>query len=87
MSKHKHFRPIIPPANRPDARPNYRKVIEAALEDGTLQLAPGTLSVINVQYDDWCAIFQGEPCNCNPDIIQKPPIPPEENKAGKGNKS
>lgn len=23
---------------------------------------------VTVEHDDWCAIFQGQPCNCNPDI-------------------
>jgi hypothetical protein len=75
MIKRRNYRPSANEANRPNPRPNYRRIIEAVLQDGTLSPTPGAVSVINVQHDDWCAIFQGEPCDCDPDIIQDPPLP------------
>ena len=28
---------------------------------------------INVSHDDWCALFKGGVCNCDPDIREMPP--------------
>jgi hypothetical protein len=70
----KHYRPITHQAHRPNTRPNYRKIIEAAIKNGTMAPAPGTASTIEILHDDWCVIYQGEPCNCDPDIIQHPSL-------------
>jgi hypothetical protein len=80
MSKRKHYRPFINPRYRPDTRPNYRKIIEAAITAGTLSAEPGTVSVLEIQHDLDCAIYQGEPCDCDPAIIQNPPFPPDNDK-------
>lgn len=29
---------------------------------------PGTVSHAVVLHDDWCLIFKGKSCNCNPDV-------------------
>ena len=42
--------------------PNYLPKILAA------KLKPG-LSHAYVYHDDWCAIFRGEECDCDPDVI------------------
>lgn len=35
-------------------------------------LKPGTVHVIDVYHDDWCALLKGiGPCNCNPEV--RPP--------------
>ena len=28
----------------------------------------GGVHLINVMHDDWCAIWKGGPCDCNPDV-------------------
>ena len=33
----------------------------------------GKVSDISVQHDDWCAIYKGRPCNCDPDITMTTP--------------
>jgi hypothetical protein len=33
----------------------------------------GNVSVVSVQHDDWCAIYKGRPCNCDPDITMNTP--------------
>lgn len=57
--------------------PPYGKKIErvtqAALRDGRLKL--GTLRHIDIFHDDWCAIFKGGECNCNPDVLLRPETP------------
>ena len=47
-------------------KPKYLKKILQRIS--SKQLVPGTISMIRVYHDDWCAIYKGNPCNCNPDI-------------------
>ena len=47
---------------------NYMKVIAEAFRDGMFKT--GEVAEITIQHDDWCAIFKGGKCNCDPDIIQ-----------------
>ena len=28
----------------------------------------GGLHIVNVLHDDWCSIWKGGPCDCNPDV-------------------
>jgi hypothetical protein len=28
----------------------------------------GSAFSINICHDDWCAIYSGQPCNCDPDV-------------------
>jgi hypothetical protein len=28
----------------------------------------GRATAILIRHDDWCAIYSGRPCNCNPDM-------------------
>lgn len=47
------------------AKHNYHdKVMEVAL---TSDLGAG-LHIVNVCHDDWCGIFKGGCCNCNPEV-------------------
>lgn len=34
---------------------------------------PGTISQITISHDDWCSIFQGAPCDCDPDVRESLP--------------
>ena len=33
------------------------------------------LHLVTVYHDDWCGIYQGKPCNCDPDIRLKAQVP------------
>jgi len=51
-------------SDRPASLGNYvKRMIDAAQE-----AQPGTVSHTVIKHDDWCLIFSGKPCNCNPDI-------------------
>ena len=45
---------------------NYiKKVIE---ESKKIDFTKPAVHHMDIFHDDWCAIFQGKPCNCNPDV-------------------
>jgi hypothetical protein len=50
------------------AKPNYIEAIQGAVAAGRVKPIPGTLVHIAVMHDDWCAIFKGGVCNCDPDV-------------------
>ena len=29
---------------------------------------PGEVIHVEIRHDDWCPIFEGGPCNCDPDV-------------------
>lgn len=33
----------------------------------TEEAEPGKVNHITVEHDSWCAVFEGKPCNCNPE--------------------
>ncbi len=47
--------------------PNYKKKISQLQRKW--KLSPGSVLSLNIQHDDWCAIFRGGICNCDPDIF------------------
>jgi hypothetical protein len=49
---------------------NYAKKLLAAQHAGQLQMSPGTVSDVQIGHDDWCEIFRGGMCNCNPTLVQ-----------------
>jgi hypothetical protein len=52
------------------AENNYQVRLLDLLESGELvRLEPGQLKQINIYHDDWCAIFHGGACNCNPEVV------------------
>ena len=53
-------RPVEPAAY---ARQPYLRQLLAA------SLTPGALTHAYIYHDDWCSIFQGGPCDCNPDLL------------------
>jgi hypothetical protein len=57
----------------------YRKLMEL-VEQG--KIPPGRLTDVQVCHDDWCRIYQGGYCNCDPEIKLIPP--PERFKCGGG---
>lgn len=64
-------RRVIMARNNKKRKDNYRVKLDRAAADGRLQVQPGTVSILNVRHDDWCSIFKGGACNCNPDIVQE----------------
>ena len=46
--------------------PNYLRSIATTLNQS--HLPKGGLVLVHVFHDGWCAVFEGGPCNCNPDI-------------------
>jgi hypothetical protein len=49
---------------------NYQDDILKAAATGELPMTPG-LHHVDIYHDDDCGIFKGQPCDCNPDIIQR----------------
>ncbi len=50
------------------AEPNYLKPLCWLLATGVIAPKPGEVRFVEVAHDDWCAIFKGEPCDCEPEI-------------------
>ena len=48
----------------------YRKLIKL-VEEG--KLPPGYVGEVDVYHDDWCRIYRGGYCNCDPEIKLRPP--------------
>ena len=55
-----------------DTRPehNYRKLLAQAVAKG-LQLKPSAHH-LDIYHDDWCAVWQGGCCNCEPEMYVRP---------------
>jgi hypothetical protein len=49
---------------------NYVKKIEDLWRTGALPRSAGCHQ-LSVFHDDWCGIFEGQRCNCTPDIALK----------------
>jgi len=49
--------------------PNYVKEMSRLSDTGVLKC--GEFLMVDVAHDDWCDIYKGEPCNCEPDIINR----------------
>jgi hypothetical protein len=45
---------------------NYMKKLLSLFLAG--ELLPGSVHINDIAHDEWCAIFQGGYCNCDPDI-------------------
>jgi hypothetical protein len=52
----------------------YQKVIEL-FEQG--KVPPGCIREVDVWHDEWCDIYRGGYCNCEPEVTVRPP--PEQN--------
>ena len=50
---------------------NYLAKLRRLIREG--KIPPGSTNLVTVAHDDWCAVFRGEACNCNPDVsIRRP---------------
>ena len=45
----------------------YRKRLNAALRKGIVD--KGSVAHASIFHDDWCGIYSGGECNCNPEIL------------------
>jgi hypothetical protein len=46
---------------------NYLKKLAKLHDMGAMDLAPGVHDVA-IAHDEWCGVYKGKHCNCNPDI-------------------
>ena len=47
---------------------NHRLKVERLYAAGKIPVAPGSVNRIDYAHDDWCGIFRGGFCDCDPDI-------------------
>ncbi len=59
---------------------NYMKKIRRMVADGQIPAEAG-LSHLSIRHDDWCGIFKGGVCNCDPEITYFRPVDRGANKA------
>jgi hypothetical protein len=59
------MKPTKPP--KPAPQHNYVRKIEYLWRTGAIP-REGGLHLLTVWHDDWCGVYQGKRCNCNPDI-------------------
>ncbi|MHB1006589.1 MAG: hypothetical protein ACYC3S_13245 [Chloroflexota bacterium] len=50
---------------------NYMKRIAKASADCPELFTPGEVMMLEVQHDDWCSFWKGEPCDCRPTMRLK----------------
>ena len=50
---------------------NHIRKIMALVQKGALRAEPGSIQSIDVAHDDWCKIFDGGLCQCDPDVRLK----------------
>jgi len=48
--------------------PNYMVKILEGYQEHPEWYMPGKLVRLHIFHDEWCAIYEGGACNCNPDI-------------------
>lgn len=48
-------------------QPNYVKEMARLFDAGIIKR--GDFLNVLVAHDDWCAIYDGKPCDCEPDIV------------------
>jgi hypothetical protein len=47
---------------------NHVKKLKRFIASGRILVMAGTVSLVDVAHDDWCRIFKGKRCNCDPEI-------------------
>lgn len=50
---------------------NYNRKIRKLFEEGKFK--PG-LHHVTINHDNWCGLYKGRYCNCNPDIVIHNPL-------------
>jgi hypothetical protein len=54
--------------------PNYVRKLHYLYRIGAIPADAG-LHMVDIEHDDWCGIFQGKRCNCDPTIKLKASVP------------
>jgi hypothetical protein len=54
---------------------NYYEKLMRLIERS--ELPPGRITEVNVYHDDWCRVYRGGYCDCDPEVELRPA--PEEN--------
>jgi hypothetical protein len=49
-------------------QPNYLTKLNRMLAAGQIRLKGTGVHVLDVTHEDWCAIYQGKTCDCDPDV-------------------
>lgn len=44
----------------------YKKLVQLHAQG---QIPTPSLSLVDIHHDDWCGVFRGQYCNCDPDIV------------------
>jgi hypothetical protein len=47
---------------------NYEKKIQKLIAEGKYPVEPGKFFTAAVKHDDWCRVYGGGECNCDPDV-------------------
>ncbi len=50
------------------AQQPYVKRLDEALRAGAFAGPPGRVGMVEVRHDDWCGIWKGGACNCEPEL-------------------
>jgi hypothetical protein len=50
---------------------NYWPKLVELVEQG--KVPPGSVNEVDICHDDWCRIYRGGYCNCEPEIRLRPP--------------
>lgn len=71
MSKNYKKNKALFVTNNPNpTQSNYVKKLDKMKMDGKFDhIQPGTIFHNVVYHDDWCSIYKGGNCNCDPDIV------------------
>lgn len=48
--------------------PRHVTKLRDLLSTRELSFKPGTVTQLRVAHDDWCGVFKGRACDCDPDI-------------------
>lgn len=51
-----------------DGSHNYQKKFAKMIASGNVKLRAGKVGEIWIAHDDWCKVFNGGVCDCDPDI-------------------
>lgn len=57
-----------------DMRHNHARKMAKMIAEGKIpNMPPGTIRHLDIFHDDWCKVFSGGYCNCDPDIVYRAP--------------
>jgi hypothetical protein len=48
---------------------NYQVKINQLIKDNFLEFGKAGVHNLEVRHDDWCSMFEGNPCDCNAELF------------------